>query len=71
MNQSDDNHTPYFTNIILPHTNLWLGPKLNIKYILIHSISLIFISFHQPDSFISTKKETLAVNHTKPIVHDV
>ena len=29
INQFDDNHTPYFTNIILPHTNLWLGPKLN------------------------------------------
>ena len=29
MNQSGDNHTPYFTNIILPHTNLWLCPKLN------------------------------------------
>ena len=73
MNQSDDNHTPYFTNIILPHTNLWLDPKLksNIKYFLIHLLSLIiiFISSHQSDSFISTKKETLVVNHTKPIVH--
>jgi hypothetical protein len=44
MNQSDDNHTPYFTNIILLHTNLWLDSKLNIKYFLIHSLSLIFIS---------------------------
>jgi len=69
MNQSDDNHTPYFTNIILPHTNLWLNPKLNIKYFLIHSLSLIFILSHPSDSFVSTKKEILAVNHTKPIVH--
>jgi len=71
MNQSDDNHTPYFTNIILPHTNLWLCPKLksNIKYFLIHSLSLIFISSHQLDSFIFTIKKTLAVNHAKPIVH--
>jgi len=69
MNQSDDNHTLYFTNIILPHANLWLGPKLNIKYFLIHSLSLISISSHQSDSFIYIKKETLVVNHTKPIVH--
>lgn len=54
INQSDDNHTPYFKNIIIPHTNLWLGPKLNIKYFLIHSLSLIFISSHQSDYFIST-----------------
>jgi len=42
MNQSDDNHTPYFTNIIVSHTNLWLGPKLksNIIYFLIHSVCM-------------------------------
>ena len=71
MKQSDDNHTPYFTSIILPHTNLWLCPKLksNIKYFLIHSLSLIFISSHQLDSFSFTIKKTLTVNHAKPIVH--
>jgi len=71
MIQPNDIHTLQFTNIILPQTNLWLGPKLksNIKYFLIHSLSLIFTSSHQSDSFIYNKKETLAVNHTKPIVH--
>jgi len=60
MNQSDENHASYFTNIILPHTNLWLDSKLksNMKYFLIHSRFLIFIPSHQSDSFISTKKNS-------------
>jgi len=32
IRETDDNHTHYFTNIILPHTNLWLGPNLNTKH---------------------------------------
>jgi len=40
MNTSNDNHTPYYTNIILPHTNLWLGPKLN--KILFHWIIVLY-----------------------------